>query len=152
MNLLYSNDDNSSTDMKNIQLTTREELTSHRYNQKGRNKKLTFYSVFKIDCHKSAWLLEHNQHKSPPPPVPKTLENFRLCPFCHLNEVGHQLHFLFNCNLYDSLRSNFYSDIRIGHPLFKNFNDNEKNPLHIWQCRSSYLQTFSCLHAVVYGM
>ena len=151
MNLLYSNDDNSSTDMKNIQLTTREELTSHRYNQKGRNKKLTFYSVFKIDCHKSAWLLEHNQHKSPPP-VPKTLENFRLCPFCHLNEVGHQLHFLFNCNLYDSLRSNFYSDIRIGHPLFKNFNDNEKNPLHIWQCRSSYLQTFSCLHAVVYGM
>ena len=63
--LLYSNDNNSSTDMKNVQLTIREELTSHQYNLIRSNKKLKFYSVFKIDCHKSAWLLEHNQHKSP---------------------------------------------------------------------------------------
>ena len=27
--------------------------------------------------------------------VPKTPENLRICPFCHLNEVEHELHFLF---------------------------------------------------------
>ena len=29
------------------------------------------------------------------------LANLRICPFYHLNEVEHELHFLFNCNLYD---------------------------------------------------
>ena len=43
--------------------------------------------------------------------VPKTPENLRICPYFHLNEVEHELLFLFNCNLYDILRSNFYRNI-----------------------------------------
>ena len=32
--------------------------------------------------------------------VPKTPENLRICLFCYgSNEVEHELHFLFNCNL-----------------------------------------------------
>ena len=37
-----------------------------------------------------------------------------------------ELHFLFNCNLYDSLRSNFYRNISNRYPLFNNFDNNEK--------------------------
>ena len=52
--------------------------------------------------------------------------NLQICPFCHLSEVEHELHFLFNCNLYDSLRSNFYRNISNRYPLFNNFDNNEK--------------------------
>ena len=50
MNLLYSNDDNSSTDMKNIQLTTREEQTSHRYNQIETNILLSIQNWLSQKC------------------------------------------------------------------------------------------------------
>ena len=63
--------------------------------------------------------------------VPKTPENLRICPFCHLNEVEHELHFLFNCNLYDSLRSNFCRNISNRYPPFNNFDNNKKDVLHI---------------------
>ena len=52
--------------------------------------------------------------------------NLRICPFCHLNEAEHELHFLFNCNLYDSLRSNFYRNSSNRYLLFNNFDNNEK--------------------------
>ena len=59
--------------------------------------------------------------------VLKTLENLRICPFCHLNEVELELHFLFNCNLYDSFGSNFYRNITNRYPLVNNnFNNREK--------------------------
>ena len=45
-------------------------------------------------------------------------ENLRICPFCHLNEVEHESHFLLNCNLYDNLRSNFYRNISNRYPPF----------------------------------
>ena len=57
--------------------------------------------------------------------------NLRICPFCHKVEVEHELHFLFNCNLYDSLRSNFYRNSSNRYLLFKNFDNNEK-PLFIF--------------------
>ena len=50
---LYLNDNNSSTYIKNIQLTIREELTLHQYNLIRNNKKLKLYSIFINDCHKS---------------------------------------------------------------------------------------------------
>ena len=52
--------------------------------------------------------------------------NLRIFPFCHLNEAEHELHFLFNCNLYDSLRSNFYRNSSNRYLLFNNFDNNEK--------------------------
>ena len=59
--------------------------------------------------------------------VPKTTENLRICPFCHLNQVEHELHFPFNSNLYnDNLRCNFYRDICNRYPLSNNFDNNEK--------------------------
>ena len=58
--------------------------------------------------------------------VPKTPENLRICPYFHLNEVEHELLFLFNCNLYDILRSNFYRNISNRYLLLYNFDNNEK--------------------------
>ena len=144
LNELYLNANNSSTYIKSIQLTIREELTSHQYNLKRNNKKLKFYSIFQNNCHKSDCLniitnitykktlnkfrfgnhrlqIETGRHTAP-----KTPENLRICPFCHLNKVEHELHFLFNCNLYDSLRSNFYRNIINRYPLFNNFDNNGK--------------------------
>ena len=156
LNELYLNDNNSSTYIKNIQLTIREELSSHQYNLIRNNKKLKFYSIFKNDCHKSDCLniitnINHKktlnkfrlgnhrlQIETGKHTVPKTPENLRICPFCHLNEVEQELHLLFNCNLYDSLRSNFYRNIVNRYLLFNNFDNN-----HL---RFSYLQTYSCLH------
>ena len=167
LNELYSND-NSSTYTKNIQLTIREELTSHRYNPIRNNTKLKFYSTFKNDCHTSDCLniitninnkntlnkfrlsnhrlqIETGGHT-----VPKIPENLRTCLFCHLNEVEHELHFLFNCSLYDSLWSNFYRNITNRYPLFNNFNNNEKTLLifnnvdpHIYRLTAAYIH--SCM-------
>ena len=82
--------------------------------------------------------------------VPKTPENLLVCPFCHLNEVEHKLHFLFNCNHYDSLRSNFYRNISNGYPLFNNFDNNGKTlfisdnvDLHIYRLTAAYIH--SCM-------
>jgi len=36
--------------------------------------------------------------------VPKTSENLIICPFCHLNEVENELHFVLSCHFYDNLR------------------------------------------------
>ena len=117
LNELYLNDNNSSTYVKNIQLTKREELSSHQYNLIRNITKLKFYSIFKNDCHKSDCLniitnINHKkilnklrlgnhrlQIETGKHTVPKTPENLRICPFCHLNEVEKELHFLFNCNL-----------------------------------------------------
>ena len=72
LNELYLND-NSSTYTKNILLTIREELTSHRYNLIRNNTKLKFYSTFKNDCHTSDCLniITNINNK-------KTLNKFRL--------------------------------------------------------------------------
>ena len=144
LNELYLNDNNSSTYIKNIQLTKLEELSSHQYNLITNIKKLKFYSIFKNDCHKSDCLniitnINHKktlnkfrlgnhrlQIETGKYTVPKTPENLRICPFGHLNEVEQELHLLFNCNLYDSLRSNFCRNIGNRYLLFNNFDKNEK--------------------------
>ena len=53
LNGLYLNDNNSSTYIKNIQLTKREELSSHQYDIITNKKKIKSYSIIKNDCHKS---------------------------------------------------------------------------------------------------
>ena len=80
--------------------------------------------------------------------VPKIPENLRICPFCHLNEVEHELHFLFNCSLYDSLWSNFYRNITNRYPLFNNFN-NEKPSSYLTKSIliSTDLQLLTYIHA-----
>ena len=67
LNELYLNDNNSSTYIKNIQLTKREELRSHQYDLITNNKKLKFYSVIKNDCHRRDCLniitnINHKKH------------------------------------------------------------------------------------------
>ena len=51
LNELYLNN-SSSTYVKNIQLTIREELTLRQYNAIRNNKKLKLYSIFINGCHK----------------------------------------------------------------------------------------------------
>ena len=105
MNCTQLNDNNSSTYIKNIQLTKLEELSSHQYNLITNIKKLKFYSIFKNDCHKSDCLniitnINHKktlnkfrlgnhrlQIETGKYTVPKTPENLRICRFGHLNEV-----------------------------------------------------------------
>ena len=53
LNELFLIDNNSSTYIKNMQLSLREELTSHQHNPIRSSKKLNFYSIFKNDSHKS---------------------------------------------------------------------------------------------------
>ena len=53
LNELYLNDNNSSTYIKNIQLTKREELSSRQYDIITNKKKIKSYSIIKNDCHKS---------------------------------------------------------------------------------------------------
>ena len=44
-----------------------------------------------------------------------------------LKWLEHELHFLFNCNLFDSLRSTFYRNISNRYPLFNNSDNKWKN-------------------------
>ena len=79
---------------------------NHQYkSQKTLNK-------FKLGNHRLQ--IETGRHT-----VPKTPEIFEFAPSATFkNEVEHELHFLFNCNLYDSLRFNFYRNISNRYPLF----------------------------------
>ena len=144
LNGLFLNDNNSSRYIKEVQLTLHKELTLHQYNLIRDNKKLKFYSIFKKDCHKSDCLntITNISHKKTLNKLrlgnhrlqvelgrhttPKTPENLRICPFCHLDEVENELHFIFNCTLYDSLRVTFFRKINSKYPFFNHFDSNEK--------------------------
>ena len=107
-------------------------------------EKLKFYSMFKTDCHKADFLntINNSSHKKTinkfrlgnhrlrietgRHTIPKTPENLRICLFCHLNEVEHELHFILNCHLYDNLRSKFFEDIIRKYPHFNVLDDNSK--------------------------
>ena len=52
----------------------------------------------------------------------------------------------FNCNLYDSLRANYYRNISNRYPLFNNFDNNEKTLFifnnvdpHIYRLTAAYI-------------
>ena len=108
------------------------------------NKKLTFYFMFKTECHKADFLntINNPSHKKTinkfrlgnhrlrietgRHTIPKTPENLRICLFCDLNEVEHELHFILHCHLYSNLRSKFLEDIVRKYPPFNDFDDNSK--------------------------
>ena len=62
---LFLIDNNSSTYIKNMQLSLREELTSHQYNPIRSSEKLKFYSIFKNDSHRSdcLYIITNINHK-----------------------------------------------------------------------------------------
>ena len=64
---------------------------------------------------------ETGRHKIPKNPI-----NLRICAFCHSNEVENEIHFLFSCQLYDSLRLRFFDEITDKCSLFNELDVNEK--------------------------
>ena len=58
--------------------------------------------------------------------IPKTPINLRICSFCHSNEVENEIHFLFSCQLYESLRLKFFNDITDKCSLFNELDINAR--------------------------
>jgi hypothetical protein len=104
-------------------------LTAHQLKLIDTNRKLNFYASFRKDTKKTGSLdvinnphhriainkfrlgnhklrIETGRHT-----IPKTPINLRICSFCHSNEVENEIHFLFSCQLYDSLRLKFFNEI-----------------------------------------
>ena len=125
---LFLIDNNSSTYIKNMQLSLREELTSHQYNPIRSSEKLKFYSIFKNDSHRSdcLYIITNINHKkkhwinSELTTIAYQLKQADI-PYRKLQKIT-----LFNCNLYDRLRSNFYRNISNRYLLFNDFDNNEK--------------------------
>ena len=44
-------------------------------------------------------------------------KNLRFCPFC-LTKIEDEIHFMMNCNLYDSLRKELFTEVNIKIPFF----------------------------------
>ena len=55
----------------------------------------------------------------------KTL-NLRLCSFCKTDEIKNEIHFLFFCRLYDSLRVKFFNIITEKYTHFKELDTQSK--------------------------
>ena len=112
--------------LSQIRSSLSKKISEHQLNLIKCNKKLTFYSQFRTDCHKADFLntinnpihkkslnkfrlgnhqlmIETGRHT-----IPKTPENLRICPFCQLNEVEHELHFILSCPFYNNLSSKFF--------------------------------------------
>jgi len=53
LNPLNLTENNSSSLISQVRLTLNKEVTQHQLNLIKHNKKLIFYSMFKIDCHKA---------------------------------------------------------------------------------------------------
>ena len=127
-----------------IRSSLSKKISEHQLNLIKCNKKLTFYSQFRTDCHKADFLntinnpihkktlnkfrlgnhqllIETGRHT-----IPKTPENLRICPFCQINEVEHELHFMLSCPFYNNLRSKFFDDIKKRYPNFNNLDNNSK--------------------------
>ncbi len=57
------------------------------------------------------------------PPIPS---EERICEMCPSAQVEDEKHFLFNCNLYDTIREPWYENINKDNAEFTMYNDNEK--------------------------
>ena len=82
--------------------------------------------------------------------IPKTPENLRICPFCQLNEVEHEINFVFYCQLYNSLRSNFFADVNERYPIFNDLDKNLKiifpfNNIDPFICRRTAAYVHLCM-------
>ena len=104
---------NYSSFLSQIRSSLNNRITEHQLNLIKCNMKLKFYSQFRTDCHKAGCLnpinkplhkktlnkfrlgnhqllIETGRHK-----IPKMPENLQICLFCQLNEVEHEIHFIF---------------------------------------------------------
>ena len=82
--------------------------------------------------------------------IPKTPLNLRICSFCHSNEVENEIHFLFSCQLYDSLCLNLFNDITDKYSLFNELDINAKvlflfNSIDPFVCRSTATFVFQAM-------
>ena len=100
-------------------------------------------NIFRLGNHKLR--IETGRHT-----IPKTPLNLRICYFCHSNEVENEIHFLFSCQLYDSLRLNFFNDITDKYSLFNELDINAKvlflfNSIDPFVCRSTAAFVFQAM-------
>ena len=159
---------NYSSFLSQIRSSLNKRITEHQLNLIKCNKKLKFYSQFRTDCHKAdclnsinnpfhkktlnkfrlgnhQLLIETGRHK-----IAKTPENLRICPFCQLNEVEHEIHFIFSCQLYNSLRSKFFADVNERYPIFNDLDKNLKiiflfNNIDPFICRRTAAYVHLCM-------
>ena len=159
---------NHSSFLSQIRSSLNKRITQHQLNLIKCNKKLKFYSQFRTDCHKAdclnpinnplhkktlnkfrlgnhQLLIETGRHTNP-----KTPENLRICPFCHLNEVENETHFIFSCQLYNSLSSKFFADVNERYPIFNALDNNLKiiflfNNIDPFICRRTAAYVHLCM-------
>ena len=51
---------------------------------------------------------------------------FRLCIFCESNNIEDEVHFIFECSLYDNIRRRFFDKLQQFHPSWPNLNVDQK--------------------------
>ena len=108
------------------------------------NKKLCFYSIFKTDVSRSDYLeqVKNQKHRravaklrsgnhslrieSGRHCIPKLPESLRICQYCHSNQIEDEIHFLFHCDRYRTIRQQITSDIVLKYPLVNVLNDTDK--------------------------
>ena len=139
------NENNEKLFTCHIKQNIRKALTAHELKLIATNRKLNFYASFRKDTRKTGCLdvinnphhriainkfrlgnhklrIETGRHT-----IPKTPLNLRICSSsCHSNEVEIEIHFLFSCQLYDSLHLNFFNDITDKYSLFNELDINAK--------------------------
>ena len=82
--------------------------------------------------------------------IPKTPINVRICSFCRSNEIESEVHFLFSCQLYDSLRLKFFNEITDKYSLFNELDITAKvlflfNSIDPFVCRSTAAFVFQAM-------
>ena len=163
------NENNEKLFTSHIKQNSRKALTAHHLKLIATNRKLNFYASFRKDTRKAGCLdvinnphhrivinkfrlgnhklrIETGRHT-----ISKTPLNLRICSFCHSNEVENEIiHFLFSCQLYDSLRLNFFNDITDKYSLFNELDINAKvlflfNSIDPFVCRSTAAFVFQAM-------
>jgi len=133
------NENNEKRFTSHIKQNIRKALTAHQLKLIDTNRKLNFYASFRKDIKITGSLdVINNPHhriainefrlgnhklriETGGHTIPKTLINLRICSFYYSNEVENEIHFLFSCQLYDSLRLKFFSLIRYCHVLLRKY-------------------------------
>ena len=138
------NENNEKLFTSRIKQNIRKTLTVHQIKLIATNRKLNFYASLRKDTRETGCLdvinnphhriainkfrlgnhklgIETGRHT-----IPKTPLNLRIWSFCHSNEVENEVHFLFSCQLYDSLRLKFFNDITDKYSLFTELDINAK--------------------------
>ena len=131
------NENNEKLFTSHIKQNIRQALTAYQLKLIDTNTKLNFYASFRKDTRKNDCLdviknphhriainkfplgnhtlrIGAGRHTIPKPPI-----YLGICSFCHSNEVENEIHFVFSCQLYDSLRFKFCNDITDKYSLFK---------------------------------